>query len=176
MNQKTRQLHFHKAKGTFWARKLVLTSKPKQTWHKSQYNGTTGLSFYRTTFFPNPPGWQLKRCAIQKRPSSALITRLAWSGRTRKEGNKHMPVISRKCRSRSESGSRNNVLKAAFCSSLKKNPSMSLTYGNGNIICLMWTYLTYSKICSPWNCKKKKNDVHEPTKHLWRPSFSYIQW
>lgn len=49
--------------------KLVLTRKPKQTWHKSQYNGTAGLSFYKVTSPPTPPphtpaGWQLRCCIL----------------------------------------------------------------------------------------------------------------
>lgn len=35
------------------AGKLVLTGKPKQTWHKSQYDCTAGLSFYKITFPPH---------------------------------------------------------------------------------------------------------------------------
>lgn len=70
MNQKTRWLHFHKANGTFLGqeelRELVLTSKLKQTWHKSQAQPHHWALIFQDNFPPNPAGWQLKWCIIQQ--------------------------------------------------------------------------------------------------------------
>lgn len=64
MNQKTKQLHFHKPNGTFWARRSCENLFWLENWNKHdiKVNTTAPLALRLQNHFPhcNPAGWQLK--------------------------------------------------------------------------------------------------------------------